>query len=172
MRPNTATIPHPDRIPPIVAKEMAELLTEALEIAERAEDFHYAYGRLIETIDLLAEDESLGIETTTHDPDAERLTVLEEHTGFNTLYEVVMNTADRLTHGHRGDDGEPLRDLRKRLNLPEVAPTPATAQSSGSHGQRIERLEDLRPLVLRMEAAMRCIGAVASTVTPDEPDDE
>lgn len=35
-----------------------------------------------------------------------------------------------------------------------------------------ERLSRLEEVVLRMEAAMKCIGAVASAATPDEPDDD
>ena len=114
---DTATIPHPERIPPVLATKMAEVLAEALDLAERAQSLAYIWNEVERTIELLAYDDGLGIKTTTYDPDSERLTVLGEYTGQNTVFEVLHNTALMLT-GDAYGKAEPLRDLRERLNIP------------------------------------------------------
>ena len=113
---DTVTIPHPERIPPILATKMAEVLAEALDLAERAQSLAHTWNEVERTIELLASDAGLGIETSTHDPVTERLTVLGEYTGQDTVFEVLHNTAHVLT-GNAYGNAEPLYVLRERLGI-------------------------------------------------------
>ncbi len=85
------------RVPPIVLEQVEERRVEAIDLAERVWSFSREVSRLGEVLSVLADDESLPVNTTTRDPHAERLDALEKATGLGKLVdaEVFMESVLR-----------------------------------------------------------------------------